>query len=139
VGYQGPRRTILIADDVPANRTMLVDLLRPMGFDTLEANNGQAALDQIQARKPDLVLMDLAMPVLNGLEAMRLLRRNEATRQLPIIALSANASQEDHQQALAAGANGFMPKPFDRSVLLSHLGTQLGLTWVTEPPSSGQN
>jgi signal transduction histidine kinase/ActR/RegA family two-component response regulator len=136
-GYQGPRRKILIADDVPANRSMLIDLLRPMGFEMLEANNGQSAMDQIRSNTPDLILMDLTMPVLDGLEAIQLIRQDAALRHLPVIALSANASNSDHQQALAAGANGFMPKPFERANLLTQLEVHLGLVWLSDtPPSS---
>ena len=130
-GYEGARRKILIADDVLANRTMLIDLLRPLGFDTLEATNGQAALDQVRNASPDLVLMDLKMPVIDGLEAIRRLRQDPLNRQLPIIAVSANVSSHDRQEALTAGASGFMPKPFQRDTLLAQLGAHLSLTWTT--------
>ena len=137
-GYLGPRRTVLIADDVPANRTMLIDLLRPLGFDTLEANNGQAALAQVQAAAPDLILMDVSMPVMDGLEAIRQLRQSPATQSLPIIALSANASSADRTQALQAGANGFLTKPFERAILLAQLSVHLNLSWVTDEPPADE-
>ncbi|MGH6646944.1 ATP-binding protein [Aquabacterium sp.] len=135
-GYRGARRKVLIADDVPANRTMLIDLLRPLGFDTLEANNGQSALEQVQTAAPDLILMDVSMPVMDGLEAIRQLRGSEATRALPIIALSANASNADRAQALQAGANGFMTKPFERAILLAQLSAHLTLNWVNDGSTS---
>jgi CheY-like chemotaxis protein len=138
-GYQGARRKILIADDVPANRTMLAHLLKPLGFDTLEAPDGQSAMDTIRHSTPDLVLMDLTMPVLDGLEAIQLIRQDEALKHLPVIALSANASDSDHQQAMKAGASGFMSKPFDRNILLAQLETQLSLVWVTDAPPTAQN
>ena len=138
-GYLGPRRKLLIADDVPANRTMLIDLLKPLGFDMLEANNGQAALDQVQADAPDLILMDVSMPVMDGLEAIRQLRQSAATQSLPIIALSANASNADRTQALQAGANGFMTKPFERAILLAQLGVHLSLSWATDPRPADQS
>ncbi|MDO9005563.1 MAG: ATP-binding protein [Aquabacterium sp.] len=138
-GYLGPRRKLLIADDVPANRTMLIDLLRPLGFETLEANNGQAALEQVQAAAPDLILMDVSMPVMDGLEAIRQLRQSAATRSLPIIALSANASNADRTEALQAGANGFMTKPFERAILLAQLSVHLSLSWTTDAPLADQN
>ncbi|RZI81594.1 MAG: response regulator [Rubrivivax sp.] len=139
-GYLGPRRKILIADDVPANRSMLIDLLRPLGFETIEANNGQAALDQVQAAHPDLVLMDLSMPVVDGLEAMRRLRQDPLTQRLPVIALSANASKVDREDALAAGASFFMAKPFDRALLLGQLGLLLSLHWLSDDSRHhGQN
>ncbi|MBC7700002.1 ATP-binding protein [Aquabacterium sp.] len=138
-GYLGPRRKLLIADDVPANRTMLIDLLRPLGFETLEANNGQAALEQVHAAAPDLILMDVSMPVMDGLEAIRQLRQSTTTQSLPIIALSANASNADRTQALQAGANGFMTKPFERAILLAQLGIHLSLSWDTGAPPADQN
>jgi CheY-like chemotaxis protein/anti-sigma regulatory factor (Ser/Thr protein kinase) len=135
-GYEGPRRTILIVDDVEINRTMLVDLLRPLGFDTAEAADGREALDRIRERQPDLVLMDLAMPVMDGLQATRELRGQEATRQLPVIALSANASNADRDEALAAGADIFIAKPFERAELLRHLGERLDLRWTLLPTAA---
>ena len=138
-GYLGPRRKLLIADDVPANRTMLIDLLRPLGFETLEANNGQSALEQVQAAAPDLILMDVSMPVMDGLEAIRQLRQSPVTQSLPIIALSANASNADRTQALQAGANGFMTKPFERAILLAQLSVHLSLSWTTDAPLADQN
>ena len=129
-GYEGRRRTILIVDDVDINRIMLVDILQPLGFDTVEAADGQQALDRIDEALPDLVLMDLAMPVMDGLQATRALRARESTRALPIIALSANASNADRDEALAAGANVFIAKPFERTELLRQLGERLALRWT---------
>lgn len=134
-GYEGRRRTILIVDDVDINRTMLIDILRPLGFDTVEAADGQQALDRIGEALPDLVLMDLAMPVMDGLKATRALRAQESTSKLPIIALSANASNADRDEALAAGANVFIAKPFERTELLRQLGESLDLRW-TAPQSA---
>ncbi len=131
-GYEGPRRRIVIADDVLANRTMLVDLLSPLGFDTLEAANGQEALDLVRDTAPDLVLMDLTMPVMDGLEAMRQIRAGKAGHAVPIIALSANASNIDREQSLAAGASSFIAKPFGRASLLEHVGSCLHLQWTTD-------
>lgn len=134
--YEGRRRTLLIVDDVDINRTMLVDILRPLGFDTVEAADGQQALDRIAEALPDLVLMDLAMPVMDGLAATRALRAQESTAELPIIALSANASNADRDEALAAGANVFIAKPFERTELLRHLGQRLGLHWTSLPSAA---
>jgi len=134
-GYEGPRRCIVIADDVLANRTMLADLLRPLGFETLEAANGQEAVDLVSTHSPDLVLMDLAMPVMDGLQAMRHIRAAKADHLVPIVALSANASNADREQALAAGASGFMAKPFGRASLLEHLGSCLKLQWTSGEPA----
>lgn len=129
-GYEGPRKRILVVDDVAANRLMLVELLRPLGFEISEAIHGQDVLDQIPSNTPDLILMDLAMPVMDGLEATRRIRAGHVCADVPIIALSANASRQHAEQALAAGATLFMSKPFERAELLSHLGACLSLTWI---------
>jgi CheY-like chemotaxis protein len=134
-GYAGPRLHVLIADDVPGNRSMLTDLLRPLGFDTHEAGNG-AELIRLLAQQPaDLVLMDMSMPVMDGLEAMRRIRGDASTSGTPIIAVSANASDIDKSQCLAAGANGFLPKPIDRQALLDEVALQLQLSWIVGAPS----
>ncbi len=136
LGYEGARRRVLIVDDVAANREMLRELLQALGFDTDEAAHGQDALDKVQADCPDLVLMDLAMPVMDGLEATRRIRGwSDIGKALPIIALSANASHAHRDQAIEAGATLFMSKPFENAVLLGHLGRCLSLTWLQETSS----
>jgi len=130
MGYEGPRRRILIADDVGANRQMLIDLLQPLGFDIQEAVNGEDALTQARREPPDLVFMDLSMPVMDGLEATRRLRADATLEPVPIIALTANASPADQAQALAAGVNDVIAKPFDSNVLLTRLGQLLSLVWT---------
>ena len=133
-GYAGPRRRVLIVDDVSGNRAMLVDLLGPLGFETCEASDGQHALQQMEAAAADLVLMDMAMPVMDGLQAIRRLREAPQWKLLAIIAVSANALDVDKAQCLAAGANGFLPKPIDRDALLDLIGTLLELEWSFQAP-----
>jgi signal transduction histidine kinase/ActR/RegA family two-component response regulator len=133
MGYEGPRRRILIADDVGANRQMLIDLLQPLGFDVLEAVDGADALAQARREPPDLIFMDLSMPVMDGLEATRRLRADATLGTVPIIALTANASPADQAQALAAGVNDVIAKPFDSNVLLTRLGQLLSLAWTHDP------
>ena len=108
---------------------MLADLLGALGFVVEEARDGREALDRVQAHTPDLVLMDMAMPVMDGLEATRRLRAEPAWRELPVILVSANASGADKSRCLAAGANAFVAKPVDRSALLQLIGQCLGLQW----------
>lgn len=130
IGYEGARRKVLVVDDVAANRGMLVDMLGALGFLTLEAGNGQQALAQVQAEAPDLILMDQAMPMMNGVEATKLLRQTYPKAALPILALSANASDQDSEQALEAGADAFLVKPVDRDSLLAWIERSLALTWL---------
>jgi len=133
-GYAGYRRTLLIVDDVPANRLMLVDLLRPLGFDLLEAGDGLAALERLRLHEVDAVLMDLTMPVMDGVEAIRRIRAEARTTLLPVIALSANAARDAHDEAVQAGATEFLAKPIDRAQLLQVLGQLLDIDWVAAPP-----
>lgn len=132
VGYEGARQSVLVVDDVPANRQMLVDLLTPLGFVVLQATDGQAAIDATLSRRPDLILMDQAMPVMDGLAAIRWLRQHDvdhAQATLPILLLSAHASSDAEAAALAAGANAFLAKPVCRTALLDLIQHQLGLVW----------
>ncbi|HRD68023.1 MAG TPA: response regulator [Candidatus Competibacter sp.] len=141
IGYRGPRRRILIADDKRENRAVLVDMLAPLGFRIAEAGNGQEALDVAARFQPDAVLMDMRMPVLDGLEATRRLRQSEALRDVIVIAVSASAYGHHREQYLAAGADDFLSKPFQLEKLLELLCTRLGLQLVyasdAGPPASG--
>jgi signal transduction histidine kinase/DNA-binding NarL/FixJ family response regulator len=126
-GYLGERKTILIVDDIPANRNMLRDLLSSIGFDTALACNGQEAVDQVRDHAPHAVLMDIMMPVMNGLEATRQIRQMPGAAALPIIALSASVTTQDEHDCLVAGVNAFMTKPVHRHGLLEKLASLLGL------------
>ncbi|TMH10642.1 MAG: response regulator, partial [Betaproteobacteria bacterium] len=110
-GYVGPRKKVLVVDDLQPNRAVAVGILGQLGFDTVQASHGRDAVEQVEAHAPDLVLMDSVMPVMNGLEATRRLRDKAAWRALPIIIVSTSASEADKHEALAAGANAFLAKP----------------------------
>jgi PAS domain S-box-containing protein len=132
-GYEGPRKTVLVVDDIAENRAVVIDLLRPLGFTVAEASNGRDVLEMAKRRRPDLILMDIAMPELDGLEVTGLLRQQEAFRQVPIIAMSASVSVSDSEQSLAAGMNAFLPKPLDADKLLEQMGRLLRLEWIQTP------
>ncbi len=132
-GYLGPRRKLLVVDDVEANRAPLLDYLGAIGFEMSSADNGLAALQQAQTWQPDLILMDTVMPLMDGLEATRRLRQLPALQQVPIIAVSASASLDDQQNSLAVGANAFLPKPIALHQLLSHIASLLELEWLSAP------
>jgi signal transduction histidine kinase/DNA-binding NarL/FixJ family response regulator len=133
-GYPGPVRTVLIVDDVIANREMLADLLRGLGFAIEEAANGKEGLAQAETMQPDLILMDIMMPVMDGLEATRRIRSTPNLATVPIIAISASATAEDQRGSMVAGASAFMTKPIDQEDLLAQIGNFLGLVWDTELP-----
>ncbi|MGZ8173360.1 MULTISPECIES: ATP-binding protein [Methylobacter] len=132
-GYKGPHRKVLIVDDVASNRAVLVDLLSPLGFGIVEACDGIEALELAQAAIPDLILMDIVMPKMDGEEVTHLLRQLPALAQVPIIALSASALNADETKCLQAGANAFLPKPVDQDELLVQMAALMQLEWITVP------
>jgi signal transduction histidine kinase/CheY-like chemotaxis protein len=132
-GYSGPRRKVLIVDDVASNRAVLIDLLSPLGFEVVEACDGIEALELAEATKPDLILMDVVMPKMDGEEVTHLLRQLPALAQVPIIALSASALTADETKCLQAGANAFLPKPVDQDELLARMAALMQLEWITVP------
>ena len=132
-GYLGPRRRVLIVDDIAANRAVLADTLGDLGFEIHEAADGLDGLEQAQALSPDLILIDVRMPVMDGPEAVRRLRTNPDFQRIPIIAISAGAMPEDRARSLTAGANIFLTKPIEHEELLREIGKLLGLSWTTEP------
>ena len=137
-GYRGTRKTLLVVDDVDANRTLLVDFLSPLGFNVVEADSGEACLQLAPTVRPDLIAIDSVMPAMDGLEAMRRLRLLPALQSVPIIAVSASASTADEQRCLAGGANAFLSKPIDLEQFLHEIGRLLGLAWIAQaPPVAG--
>ena len=130
-GYDGVRKKVLVVDDVAENRMLLVDMLRPLGFLTFEAANGKEGLERAQELMPDLIVMDNVMPVMSGLESTRRLRELPAFKQVPVIAISASASQDDRANAVAAGATDFVTKPFRATQLLGLLERHLKIRFHT--------
>jgi signal transduction histidine kinase/ActR/RegA family two-component response regulator len=130
IGYTGPRRSVLVVDDIVENRAMVADMLRPLGFNLIEAVDGAEGVERAQAEKPDVILMDNLMPVIDGLQATRLLRALPAFADVPIIAISASAAKADQEKAMAAGSSAFLPKPFRAQALLKLLEQHLHLQFV---------
>jgi PAS domain S-box-containing protein len=130
VGYRGRTRALLIADDTRENRDLLGSLLHPLGFEIVEADDGAAALEAIEARQFDLVLLDLVMPELDGFEVLDRVRDRLGNSAPKIAAVSANAFEETRQRVLAAGGDAFLTKPVDLDSLLATLGELLGLDWL---------
>lgn len=132
VGYRGRRRKILVVDDVAPNRLMLLDMLVPLGFQVKEAHDGESALEQMRKWMPDLVVTDLVMPVMGGLEAIGLIRADNALQHVPIIVTSASTNPGDDAASLQAGADAFLTKPIEQGLFLAHVGRLLDLTWQFE-------
>ncbi|HLY63891.1 MAG TPA: ATP-binding protein, partial [Chloroflexota bacterium] len=126
-GYEGPRKTVLVVDDVTENRSMLVDLLAPLGFELIEAASGREALERARLVPADLVLSDFVMPEMDGWETARRLRELPGMATVPAIIVSADASGVHAQELLAAGADAFVSKPIDVEELLSKVVALLKL------------
>ncbi len=118
---------VLAVDDIPLNILLVQKMLKRFNFKLRTASGGQQALDMIGQEKPDLILLDLMMPVIDGFEVIRRLRENPETADIQIIILSALNSQEDVVKGFNAGANDFIMKPIIMEKLLTCVVNQLGL------------
>jgi CheY-like chemotaxis protein len=118
---------ILLVEDNELNRDMLSRRLIRKEFEVILAVDGQQGVDMAGTEKPDLILMDMSLPVLNGWEATRTIKANEATRHIPIIALTAHAMAGDKEKAMEAGCDDFDTKPVEFSRLMEKIQAQLGL------------
>jgi two-component system cell cycle response regulator DivK len=116
---------ILLVEDNEMNRDMLSRRLIRRGFDVPMAVDGQLAIDMSVSEAPDLILMDISLPVVNGWDATRAIRANPATAKIPIIALTANANESDRAAALAAGCDDYDTKPVDVVRLLEKINALL--------------
>ncbi len=129
VGYEGPRRRVLVADDHEPNRALLVDLLTPLGFDLATAEDGEAAVQLARRFRPHLALLDVRMPRLDGLGAARRIRAELGADAPCVIGISASAHDEAQAAALAAGCAAFIAKPFAEETLFELIGRHLGVRW----------
>jgi CheY-like chemotaxis protein len=118
--------TILVVDDYSDNRTLLSAWLRAKGFKVVEAEDGKAGVLQANRAHPDLILMDLAMPELDGVEATRQIRERQTLSQTPIFAITAYGTYDVKQDALAAGCNEVFTKPLELESLLNKIKSTLG-------------
>jgi CheY-like chemotaxis protein len=116
---------LLVAEDQPDNRLLLHKLLEPLGFELRDALNGQEAVAQFEQWHPDLILMDIRMPVMDGIEATRRIRAMPNGAKVPIVALTAHALGEERLEILAAGCDDFVRKPFRESEIYDVLTTHL--------------
>ncbi|MCB0165576.1 MAG: response regulator, partial [Anaerolineae bacterium] len=130
VGYHGPRRRVLVVDDKSNNRLVLLNLLEPLGFAVDLAENGQEAFDSAAQTRPNLILMDLVMPVMTGFEAIAALRQTPKLADIPIITVSASAMTMDQAQSRVIGCDDFLAKPVEADKLYDQLQRYLNLEWV---------
>jgi len=130
IGYQGERRTLLIVDDNQQNREILFNLLKLLDFNVVEASNGQEGVALAKEIQPDMIFMDLVMPVMTGFEAAQRLRQMPEFKNTPIIANSASVFEAAQEKSRIAGCNAFLPKPVEEDKLSSLLVEHLKLQWI---------
>lgn len=133
-GFTGAKKKILVIDDKWENRSVIVNLLTPLGFEIIEANNGQEGLEKLNQILPDLIMTDLVMPVMDGFEFVRQIKKMPQFDSIPIIALSASFLEYKPKSDVEYAA--FIPKPFQVDDLLTNLQQQLNLTWIYDTNSS---
>ena len=115
-------KKILIVEDEPKNLKLLRDLLQATGYETIEATDGEEGVELAKAMKPDLILMDIMMPKMDGLEATRIIKADDKTKHIPIVALTSYAMKGDKERTLEAGCDGYLAKPVDIRELLKTVG-----------------
>lgn len=144
IGYVGRQQKILVVDDRWENRAVIANLLSPLGFEMIEAANGQEGLAQAQAHQPDLIITDLKMPLMDGFELTQTLRATVEFAEACIIASSASVFSFDREESQKAGCNDFLDKPVKFSRLIDLLAEHLNLQWhyaqLSDPePSTDSN
>jgi CheY-like chemotaxis protein len=139
IGILGKKPKILIVDDRWENRSVIINLLESIGFEMAEAINGQEGLEKAAQFNPDLIITDLAMPVMDGFEMMKHIRQSALLQNVVIIVSSASVYDIDQHTSLDAGGNDFLPKPVQVDELLQKLKKHLNLEWIYENSSEFSN
>ena len=119
-------KRILVVEDLDDNRQILCDLLSAAGFDLIEAADGESGIAMAQAHKPDLILMDIQLPLIDGYEATRRIKADPALAHIPVIAVTSYALSGDEEKTRAAGCDAYVAKPFSPRQLLSKVRELIG-------------
>ncbi|MFC1536005.1 PAS domain S-box protein, partial [Candidatus Neomarinimicrobiota bacterium] len=135
IGFKGDKRKLLLVDDNKTNRAVLRDMLLPLGFEIAVAKDGKEALDKAAEFHPEIILMDLIMPVMDGIEATKQIRKNHGLKDIIVIGISASAFNTTKQTSFKAGCNDFLTKPIHIEKLLECLKQYLKLQWIYEESS----
>ncbi|MDZ8049879.1 MAG: ATP-binding protein [Aulosira sp. ZfuVER01] len=135
IGFEGNVKKILVIDDRWENRSVIANLLTPLGFEVIEAINGKTGLEIAIQTKPDLVITDLVMPEIDGFQLMQYWHKNPQLKDIKIIASSASVFETDQSQSLQAGAVDFLAKPVQAEELLEKLALHLQIEWIYQPES----
>ena len=125
---------LLLVEDNEMNRDMLSRRLERKGYEVIMAIDGQSGVEMARAESPDLILMDMSLPILDGWEATRLLKNDDQTQAIPVIALTAHAMSSDRDQALEAGCDDYDTKPVELPRLLAKIEVLLGAVNQAETP-----
>ena len=119
------KKKILVVDDTEFNRDLIVQLLEE-DYDIVIAENGEQAVQKTESERPDLILMDLGMPVMDGWEATRKIKANDAVKHIPVIAVTSHAMAGDEIDARKAGCDDYLPKPIDDELLIMKIKNFIG-------------
>ncbi len=123
---EGSVKTVLVVEDDQDNREMVIKVLKHNGYRAIEAVDGEEAVERAKAENPDLILLDLYIPKMDGYEVTRTLKGDQGLQHIPIIALTAQAMKGNREQALAAGCDGYIPKPINVRELPKQIERFLG-------------
>ena len=126
-------RHVLVVEDNEKNMTLVRDVLQATGYSTLEATTGEDAVELALSRKPALVLMDVQLPGIDGMEALARLRRDERTASIPVLAVTAEAMSGDCERFLEVGFNGYLSKPIDLDELIQAVREHCDGGWTARP------
>ena len=119
-------KKILLVEDNPVNRRLAQFLLRSQGYEVREATTAQEAFDALKKERPDLIVMDIQLPGMDGLEVTRKIKEQQATADIPVVAVTSYAMKGDREKALAAGCAGYITKPIDKDTFIREVALRLG-------------
>ncbi len=139
IGVKGKQPKILVVDDRGENRIVLVDLLSPMGFEVMEAVHGREGIEKASEFQPDLIFMDLVMPVMDGFEATRRIRNTPELNHIKVIVLSASSSLSPREIIVKSGCDDFIPKPVQVPIIFRVLKAHLKLEWEYREPEGPES
>ena len=138
MGNEAKKPLVLVVDDFADNREMYSEYLSFSGYDVIEAKNGKEAIEAANARMPDIIIMDLSLPVMDGWEATRRLKADEKTRQIPVVALTGHALAGHSKGARDAGCDSFLAKPCLPDQLVAEIRRMLQSGRATIKASGGK-
>jgi two-component system, cell cycle response regulator DivK len=119
-------KTIMIVEDNELNMKLFDDLLRAHGYDTLPMRNGHDALEALKTRRPDLIIMDIQLPEISGLEVTRIIKQDEGLKHIPVVAVTAFAMKGDEERIRQGGCEGYMSKPISVAAFVETVRSYVG-------------